>query len=64
MINLVNLAKVFIRQEVINRSNSNSGGIVAQNQIQAYHTIRTLLIQNKKIPNERVVIKDFKKKFF
>jgi hypothetical protein len=39
-------------------------GIVAtESEIQAYHTIRTLLIQNKKIPNERVGYKDFKSFF-
>ena len=32
-------------------------------EIQAYHIIRTLLIQNKKIPNERISYKDFKSFF-
>jgi hypothetical protein len=41
------------------KSNSKNAGIITTNdEIQAYHTIRTLLIQNKKIPNERITYKD------
>jgi hypothetical protein len=66
MINLVNstLLKSLYDKKVIHESNSNSVGIITtESEIQAYHTIRTLLIQNKKIPNERVSYKDFKSFF-
>jgi len=43
---------------------SNSQGVITTElEIQAYHTIRTLLIQNKKIPKERVSYRDFKSFF-
>lgn len=46
------------------KSNSKNAGIITTNdEIQAYHTIRTLLIQNKKIPNERINFKDQKGSF-
>jgi hypothetical protein len=46
------------------KSNSKSAGIITTNEeIQAYHTIRTLLIQNKKIPNERITYRDQKGTF-
>ena len=39
-------------KKVIEESNSNSQGVITTElEIQAYHIIRTLLIQNKKIPN-------------
>lgn len=46
------------------KSNSNSIGIITtEDEVQAYHTIRTLLIQNKKIPNERITYRDQKTTF-
>jgi hypothetical protein len=46
------------------KSNSKSAGIITTDEeIQAYHTIRTLLIQNKKIPNERIGYRDQKGTF-
>jgi hypothetical protein len=58
------LLKSLYDKKVISESNSNSLGIVTTElEIQAYHTIRTLLIQNKKIPNERVGYRDFKSFF-
>jgi predicted type IV restriction endonuclease len=46
------------------KSNSKSAGIITTNEeIQAYHTIRTLLIQNKKIPNDRITYRDQKGMF-
>lgn len=66
MIKLINssLLKCLYDKKVIDESNSNSLGVVTTElEIQAYHTIRTLLIQNKKIPNERIYYKDFKSFF-
>jgi len=46
------------------KTNSKSAGIITTDEeIQAYHTIRTLLIQNKKIPNERITYRDQKGTF-
>jgi hypothetical protein len=46
------------------KTNSKSGGIITtEEEIQAYHTIRTLLIQNKKIPNDRITYRDMKGTF-
>jgi hypothetical protein len=46
------------------KSNSKSAGIITTDEeIQAYHTIRTLLIQNKKIPNDRITYRDQKGTF-
>jgi len=46
------------------KTNSKSAGIITTNEeIQAYHTIRTLLIQNKKIPNDRITYRDQKGMF-
>lgn len=66
MINLINssLLKCLYDKKVIEESNSNSQGVITTElEIQAYHIIRTLLIQNKKIPNERISYKDFKSFF-
>lgn len=63
MISLINssLLKSLYDKKVIAEANSNSLGVVTTElEIQAYHTIRTLLIQDKKIPNERLGYKDFK----
>jgi len=63
MITLINssLLKSLYDKKVIDESNSNSLGIMTTElEIQAYHTIRTLLIQNKKIPKERISYRDFK----
>lgn len=60
------LLKSMLDKKVIEESktNSNSIGIITTEQeIQAYHTIRTLLIQNKKITPERISYKDFKSFF-
>ncbi len=46
------------------KTNSKSAGIITTDEeIQAYHTIRTLLIQNKKIPNDRITSRDQKGTF-
>lgn len=46
------------------KTNSKSAGIITtEEELQAYHTIRTLLIQNKKIPNLRIGYKDQKGAF-
>ena len=46
------------------KTNSKTAGIITTNEeIQAYHTIRTLLIQNKKIPNDRITFRDQKGTF-
>ncbi len=46
------------------KTNSKSAGIITTNdEIQAYHTIRTLLIQNKKIPSDRIGYRDQKGAF-
>lgn len=46
------------------KSNSKTAGIITtEDEIQAYHTIRTLLIQNKKIPNDRITYRDQKGTF-
>jgi len=46
------------------KTNSKSAGIITTDEeIQAYHTIRTLLIQNKKIPNDRITYRDQKGSF-
>lgn len=66
MISMINssLLKSLYDKKVIAESNSNTGGIITtESEIQAYHTIRTLLIQNKKIPNERIFYRDFKSFF-
>lgn len=43
------------------KNNSKSAGIITtEEEMQAYHTIRTILIQNKKIANSRITYKDFK----
>ena len=56
-----------ITERLINhetKSNSKSVGIVTtENEIQGYHTIRTLLIQNKRIPNDRIEFEDQKTAF-
>lgn len=66
MINMINsaLLKSLYDKKVLSESNSNTGGIITtETEIQAYHTIRTLLIQNKKIPSQRIFFKDFKSFF-
>jgi hypothetical protein len=66
MINLVNSSflKSMYEKKVRLESLSNSQGVITTElEIQAYHTIRTLLIQNKKIPNERLGYNDFKSFF-
>lgn len=63
MINLINssLLKCLYDKKVLEEASSNSQGVITTElEIQAYHIIRTLLIQNKKIPNERISYKDFK----
>ncbi|CAA9198916.1 type I restriction enzyme HsdR N-terminal domain-containing protein [Flavobacterium collinsii] len=66
MIKMINsaLLKSLYDKKVIDESNSNTGGIITtESEIQAYHTIRTLLIQNRKIPSQRIFFKDFKSFF-
>ena len=63
MINLVNSSflKCMYDKKVQLESLSNSQGVITTDlEIQAYHTIRTMLVQNKKIPKERVGYRDFK----
>lgn len=46
------------------KTNSKSAGVITtDDELQAYHTIRTLLIQNKKIPNSRIGYRDQKGTF-
>ncbi len=66
MTELINssLLKSIYDKKVLLEANSNSLGVITTaSEIQAYHTIRTLLIQNKKIPNERISYRDFKSFF-
>ena len=66
MIKMINsaLLKSLYEKKVLSEANSNTGGIITtESEIQAYHTIRTLLIQNKKIPSQRIFFKDFKSFF-
>ncbi|WP_281231639.1 type I restriction enzyme HsdR N-terminal domain-containing protein [Flavobacterium gelatinilyticum] len=66
MISMINsaLLKSLYDKKVLAESNSNTGGIITtETEIQAYHTIRTLLIQNRKIPSQRIFFKDFKSFF-
>jgi hypothetical protein len=66
MIGLINstMLKTMYDKKVIQESSSNTIGIVTtESEIQAYHTIRTLLIQNKKIASNRIFYKDFKSFF-
>lgn len=66
MIKMINsaLLKSLYDKKVVAESNSNTGGIITtESEIQAYHTIRTLLIQNRKIPSQRIFFKDFKSFF-
>jgi hypothetical protein len=63
MINLINspFLKCMYDKKVLLESTSNSQGVITTElEIQAYHIIRTLLIQNKKIPKERIAFRDFK----
>jgi len=66
MIKLINssLLKCLYDKKVLDEASSNSLGVITTElEIQAYHIIRTLLIQNKKIPNERISYKDYKSFF-
>ncbi|WP_415712650.1 hypothetical protein, partial [Flavobacterium antarcticum] len=66
MINLINstLLKSLYEKKVLEETKSNSLGVITTEfEIQAYHTIRTMLIQNKRIPKERISYKDFKNFF-
>lgn len=63
MINLINSSflKSIYERKVLEESTSNSQGIITTElEIQAYHIIRTLLVQNKKVFKERISFKDFK----
>lgn len=66
MMSLINssLLKNIYDKKVLAEASSNSLGIITTDlEIQAYHTIRTLIIQNKKIDKERIMYKDFKSFF-
>ncbi len=66
MLEMINstLLKSLYDRKVLDEADSNSLGVVTTaHEIQAYHTIRTLLIQDKKIPNERITYRDFKSFF-
>lgn len=46
------------------KTNSKTAGIITTSEeLQAYHTIRTLLIQNNKISSERISYRDLKGTF-
>lgn len=63
MINQINSSflKSIYDKKVIAEANSNSQGVITTEfEIQAYHVIRTLLLQNKKISKDRIGYKDFK----
>jgi hypothetical protein len=59
-INSTFLRTMYDRKVVLEASSNSQGVITTESEIQAYHTIRTLLIQNKKIPRERLGFKDYK----
>lgn len=66
MINLINSSflKCVYEKKVLLEASSNSQGVITTElEIQAYHIIRTILIQNKKIPKERIGYRDFKSFF-
>ena len=66
MINQINSSflKSIYDKKVIVEANSNSQGVITtEYEIQAYHVIRTLLLQNKKISKDRIGYKDFKSFF-
>lgn len=66
MINLINssfLKCVYDKKVLLEASSNSQGVITTELEIQAYHTIRTILIQNKKIPKERIGYRDFKSFF-
>ena len=53
------LAERILKHET--KTNSKSAGIITTDEeLQAYHTIRTLLLQNKKIKSERIGYRDLK----
>jgi predicted type IV restriction endonuclease len=63
MINLINssfLKSIYEKKLSIEAMSNSQGVITTEIEIQAYHVIRTLLIQNKKIPKERISFRDFK----
>lgn len=66
MINLFtsSFLKCMYDKKVLLESMSNTQGVITTElEIQAYHIIRTLLIQNKKIPKDRIAFRDFKSFF-
>lgn len=66
MINLINssfLKCVYDKKVLLEASSNSQGVITTELEIQAYHIIRTILIQNKKIPKERIGYRDFKSFF-
>ncbi len=66
MINMINSSflKCMYDKMVLFEASSNSQGVITTElEIQAYHTIRTILIQNKKITKERIAYRDFKSFF-
>ncbi|MEO8516511.1 MAG: type I restriction enzyme HsdR N-terminal domain-containing protein [Flavobacterium sp.] len=66
MINLFTssfLKSIYDKKVLLEASTNLQGVITTELEVQAYHTIRTILIQNKKIPKERIGYKDFKSFF-
>jgi len=66
MISLFNssLLKTMYERKILLEAQSNSLGVITTElEVQAYHIIRTLLIQNKKISKERIGYKDYKSFF-
>jgi len=57
------LKSMYDRKVVLESLSNTQGVITTELEIQVYHTIRTLLIQNKKFPKERLGYKDFKSFF-
>jgi len=66
MIALINssLLKTMYERKILLEAQSNTLGVITTElEVQAYHIIRTLLIQNKKISKDRIGYKDFKSFF-
>ena len=56
------IIEIIILQDT--KTNSKSASLITTDEeIQALHTIRTILIQNKKISNDRITCRDVKGKF-
>ena len=54
---------MYERKILLEAQSNTLGVITTELEVQAYHIIRTLLIQNKKISKDRIGYKDFKSFF-